>query len=154
MDEYSLQMHEVCMTLFKLMWANLGVDPEKLCSIYQDGTQGIRMNYYPPCQQADKVIGQTSHSDAIGLTLLVQVNDVQGLQIKKTNTWVPIKPIPGEIIINIGDIMESNGEYRSIEHRAVVDFHKERLPITAFHGTNFTAKVGPVADLVKEIGEQ
>ena len=50
--------------------------------------------------------------------------------------------------------IKSNGEYRSIEHRAVVDFHKERLPITAFHGTNFTAKVGPVADLVKEIGEQ
>ena len=55
------------------------------------------MNYYPPCQQADKVIGLTPHSDATRLTLLVQVNDVQGLQIKKSNTWVPIKPIPGAI---------------------------------------------------------
>ena len=117
MDEYSLQMHKVCMNLFKLKGANLGVDPDKLCSIYQDGIRGIRMNYYPPCQQADKVIGQTSHSDAIGLTLLVQVNDVQGLQIKKTNTWVPIKPIPGEIIINIGDIME-------------VTDHQTKFPLT------------------------
>ena len=48
----------------------------------------------------------------------------------------------------------SNEEYSSIEHRAIVDFHKERLSIAAFHGTNFTAKVGPLADLVKEIGAQ
>ncbi|KAJ0918485.1 putative (S)-norcoclaurine synthase [Helianthus annuus] len=27
----------------------------------------------------------------------------------------------------------SNGEYSSIEHRAVVDFEKERLSIAAFH---------------------
>ncbi|XP_027166746.1 S-norcoclaurine synthase 1-like [Coffea eugenioides] len=83
----------------------------------------------------------TPHSDATGLTLLVQVNDVQGLQIKKSNTWVPIKPIPGAIIINIGDTMEimSNGEYSSIEHRAVVDFHKERLSIAAFHSKSWSS---------------
>ncbi|CDP12976.1 unnamed protein product [Coffea canephora] len=95
MDEYPFQMHKVCMTLFGLMGANLGVDPEKLCSIYQDGVQGIGMNYYPPWQQADKVIGLTPqvtcliapHSDG-GLTLLVQVSKVEGLQIKKNNRCV------------------------------------------------------------------
>ena len=96
------------MSLFKLIEANLGLEPGKLCSIYQDGIQGIRMNYYPPCRQADKVFGASPHSDGTGLTLLVQVNDVQGLQIKKSNTWLHIKPIPGAIIINIGDIMVIN----------------------------------------------
>ncbi|XP_027101669.1 S-norcoclaurine synthase 1-like [Coffea arabica] len=156
LDEYSLQIHKVCMSLFKLIEANLGLEPGKLCSIYQDGIQGIRMNYYPPCRQADKVFGASPHSDGTGLTLLVQVNDVQGLQIKKSNTWVPIKPIPGAIIVNIGDMMEimSNGEYRSIEHRAVVDFQKERLSIAAFHNANLTAKIGPLPELVKENGAQ
>ncbi|CDP12964.1 unnamed protein product [Coffea canephora] len=125
----------VCMTLFKLIGANLGVDPDKLLQ---------------------KVIGLTPQSDATGLTLLIQVNDVQSLQIKKSNTWLHIKPIPGAIIINIGDIMiMSNGEYSSNEHRAIVDFCKERLSIAAFHRTNFIAKVvGPLVDLVKEIGAQ
>ncbi|CDP08365.1 unnamed protein product [Coffea canephora] len=156
LDEYSLQIHKVCMSLFKLIELNLGLEPGKLCSIYQDGTQGIRMNYYPPCRQSDKVIGLSPHSDGTGLTLLVQVNDVQGLQIKKSNTWVPIKPIPGAIIVNIGDMMEimSNGEYRSIEHRAVVDFQIERLSIAAFHIANLTAKIGPLPELVKENGAQ
>ena len=48
----------------------------------------------------------------------------------------------------------SNGEYRSIEHRAVVDFQKERLSIAAFHNANLTAKIGPLPELVKENGAQ
>ncbi|KAL3499847.1 hypothetical protein ACH5RR_038940 [Cinchona calisaya] len=154
LDEYSIEMNKVCISLLKLMATNLGVDSNILCSMYKDGIQGIRMNYYPPCSRADTVIGLAPHSDATGLTLLVQVSDVQGLQIKKNNTWLPIEPIPGAIIVNIGDTMEimSNGEYSSIEHRVVVDFQKERLSIAAFHSSNFTSKIGPLPDLVKENG--
>ncbi|KAK3016784.1 hypothetical protein RJ639_006457 [Escallonia herrerae] len=61
------------------------------------------MNYYPPCVHADKVMGIAPHSDAVGLTLLIQVNEVEGLQIRKDRKWVPIEPIPGAIIVNIGD---------------------------------------------------
>lgn len=88
------------------MARNLGLASEKLTSLFEDGIQGIRMNYYPPCLQANKVIGLTPHSDATGLTLLTQANEVQGLQIKKNAKWVPINPIPGAFIINVGDIIE------------------------------------------------
>lgn len=63
------------------------------------------MNYYPPCVKANEVIGIAPHSDATGLTVLLQVNEVQGLQIRKAGKWLPIKPIPGAFIINIGDII-------------------------------------------------
>lgn len=88
------------------MATNLGIEPDKLTSAFEDCNQGIRMNYYPPCTQADKVIGLTPHSDATGLTLLVQINDVQGLQIKKDGKWIPIQPLAGAIVVNIGDILE------------------------------------------------
>ncbi|XP_027081075.1 S-norcoclaurine synthase 1-like [Coffea arabica] len=154
LDEYSTELHKVCMSLFNLMAMNLGLDAKKISSLYEDCVQGIRMNYYPPCLRADKVIGLAPHSDATGLTLLVQVNEVQGLQIKKNSKWVPIKPIPGAIIINIGDVMEilSNGEYCSIEHRAVVLFQKEKLSVAAFHSPNICVKIGPLPVLVKENG--
>ncbi|PON43382.1 Oxoglutarate/iron-dependent dioxygenase, partial [Trema orientale] len=48
----------------------------------------------------------TPHSDATGLSLLLQVNDVQGLQIKKNDKWVLVKPISSAFIININDIIE------------------------------------------------
>ncbi|MBA0621526.1 hypothetical protein Godav_007138 [Gossypium davidsonii] len=43
----------------------------------------------------------------------------------------------------------SNGEYKSIEYRAVVNPEKERLSITALHYGNKNAQIGPLPDLVK-----
>ncbi|MFS7924048.1 putative (S)-norcoclaurine synthase [Helianthus anomalus] len=153
-DDYSNKLYGVSKKLFELISINLGIEPKTICKMidFENCTQGIRMNYYPPCPEARKVLGLTPHSDATGLTLLVQVNEVQGLQMKKDSKWVPIKPIPGSIIVNIGDVLEimSNGEYSSIEHRAVVDFEKERLSIAAFHSPGLEAVVGPLAELVKE----
>ncbi|RDX96310.1 Protein SRG1, partial [Mucuna pruriens] len=69
----------------------------------------------------EKVIGITNHSNLIGLTILLQVNDVEGLQLKKDGMWVPVRPFPNVfVVVNVGDILEitTNGIYRSIEHRA------------------------------------
>ncbi|KAK1374926.1 S-norcoclaurine synthase 1 [Heracleum sosnowskyi] len=153
LEEYSAKLHKISINLLKLIAENLKVETESLIGKFDpDGTQGVRMNYYPPCVQANKVLGLTPHSDATGLTLLIQVNDVEGLQIKKTQKWVPIKPISGAIVVNIGDIMEvfSNGEYSSIEHRAVVNNKKERLSIAAFHSPKTDTYIGPLPELVQE----
>ncbi|KAH7514358.1 hypothetical protein FEM48_Zijuj11G0080800 [Ziziphus jujuba var. spinosa] len=152
LDKYSWELKRVAICLLKFISKNLGLNLEKLESLFGDGRQGMRMNYYPHCVHANKVIGLTPHSDATGLTILLQVNEVQGLQIRKSGKWVPIKPIPGAFIINIGDIIEimSNGEYKSIEHRAVVDPEKERLSIAAFHSPNMSTMIGPLPELVKE----
>ncbi|KAF7102784.1 hypothetical protein CFC21_103856 [Triticum aestivum] len=45
--------------------------------------------------QADKVVGLSPHSDADLLTLVLQVNHVQGLQIKRNGSWFPVKPVEG-----------------------------------------------------------
>ncbi|PWA86604.1 S-norcoclaurine synthase 1 [Artemisia annua] len=152
LDKYSDTLYGVSMKLLKLISINLGIKPEAITKMFENCNQGIRMNYYPPCPEANKVLGLTPHSDATGLTLLVQVNDVQGLQIKKNSKWVPIKPLPGSVIVNIGDVMEimSNGEYKSIEHRAVVNFEDERLSIAAFHSPGIEAMIGPLTELIKD----
>ncbi|KAJ0959978.1 hypothetical protein J5N97_000268 [Dioscorea zingiberensis] len=121
LDQYSLELKRVTGILMKSMAKSLGV--EILADMFRDGLQSVRMNYYPPCPHASKVLGLSPHSDAVGLTLLLQVNQIQGLQIKKNGGWMPIKPLPGAFIVNIGDILEilSNGKYKSIEHRAVIN---------------------------------
>ncbi|KAM5573304.1 S-norcoclaurine synthase 1 [Rosa sericea] len=152
LDKYSQELQRVTIYLLKSISSNLGVNLEKMESMFDDGVQGVRMNYYPPCPQANKVIGLTPHSDAVGLTLLLQVNEVQGLQIRKNGKWVPVKPAVGAFIVNVGDIIEimSNGAYKSIEHRAVVNPEKERLSIAAFHSPNIGTMIGPLPDLIKE----
>ncbi|MBA0773297.1 hypothetical protein Gotri_008584 [Gossypium trilobum] len=148
-DKYSTELHKVTIYLIKRIAKNLGIDPKMLPSFFEDGAQVIRMNYYPPCVEASKVLGASPHSDATGLTLLLQVNEVEGLKIKKDEKWVSVKPIPGALIIDVGDIIE-----RSIEHRVVVNHEIERLSMVAFHNLKVGTKIGPLADLVLGFWQQ
>ncbi|CAI9095459.1 OLC1v1031413C1 [Oldenlandia corymbosa var. corymbosa] len=152
LDEYSRQLHKIFISLVQSMATNLGVEFREFVNMYLECAQGITMNYYPPCSLADQVMGFTPHSDGSMLTLLVQVGEVEGLQIRNSGKWIPIKPLPGAIIVNIADCMEimSNGEYKSIEHRAVVNSEKERISIAGFHNPSRTATISPLPGLVKE----
>ncbi|CAN1746398.1 2-oxoglutarate-dependent dioxygenase 11 [Linum perenne] len=157
LEQYSSDLEKLVLTLLNYMAINLELEPEKLLSLFNDGTQVVRMNYYPPCKESNKVMGITPHSDPGGLTLLTQVNDdVQGLQIRKDGKWVPVVPIPGAFIVNIGDMIEimSNGEYKSIEHRAVVNPNKERMSIALFHNPNMDVMIGPLPELTNEKKKQ
>lgn len=103
---YSAQVQGVATELLRAMARNLRVqDPEKMTRIA--GSQSMRINYYPPCPQAhDRVLGLSPHSDAVGLTLLLQVNPVAGLQIRRKGGWIPVNPLPGALVANIGDLIE------------------------------------------------
>jgi len=84
----------------------LKVDPKEIRELFGQGTQSTRINYYPPCPQPELVTGLNSHSDGGGLTILLQGNEMDGLQIKKDGFWIPVKPLPNAFIINLGDMLE------------------------------------------------
>ncbi|KAF8008404.1 hypothetical protein BT93_K2170 [Corymbia citriodora subsp. variegata] len=150
LDKYSSELRDVAMKILLLMAKALKMDTKEMMEQFEEGLQGIRMNYYPPCPRPELVIGLTPHSDAIGLTILLQVNEVDGLQVRKEGTWVPIKPLPNAFIVNVGDILEivTNGNYRSIEHRATVNSMKERLSVATFYSPNLEGEMGPAPSLI------
>ncbi|KAK0578103.1 hypothetical protein LWI29_005145 [Acer saccharum] len=98
----------------------------------------------------DQVIGVLPHSDFGGITILLEVNDVQGLQIKKDGLWIPIKSLPNAFIINIGGTLEilTNGTYRSIEHRVTINSLKERMSIATFCNPKMDGEIAPAPSLV------
>ncbi|KAK6797251.1 hypothetical protein RDI58_004953 [Solanum bulbocastanum] len=149
-EEYSEEVKELSIKVFKMLGKALGIDEEEVKSLFEEGVQSMRMNYYPPCPQPDKVMGIGPHSDTTGLTILLQVNEIEGLQIKKDGIWIPILPLPGAFVVNIGDNFEifSNGIYKSIEHRAVVSSEKERISIAAFHNSRLDGELGPANSLI------
>uniref|UniRef100_I1QVW5 Fe2OG dioxygenase domain-containing protein n=2 Tax=Oryza glaberrima TaxID=4538 RepID=I1QVW5_ORYGL len=110
------------------------------------------MNYYPPCLKADKVLGLSPHTDLDGLTLLLQVNDVQGLQINKDGKWFSVNALNDALIVNIGDTLEilSNGKFRSVEHRAVVHPSRERISAALFYYPCQDLAISPLPDFVKD----
>uniref|UniRef100_A0A0E0F0W5 Fe2OG dioxygenase domain-containing protein n=1 Tax=Oryza meridionalis TaxID=40149 RepID=A0A0E0F0W5_9ORYZ len=105
-DAYSSETKSLALCLFEFMAKAVGAKPESLLGIFEEQPRGLRMTYYPPCLQSDKVMGISPHSDVVGLTLLLQVNDVQGLQIKKDGKWLSVDAPNGAFIVNIGDTLE------------------------------------------------
>lgn len=106
MEEYSAEVKNLAIAIFEQFEKALGIKDGELTEIFKDGSQSMRMNYYPPCPEPEKVIGLTPHSDAVGLTILLQINEMEGLKIKKDGNWVAVTPLPNAFIVNIGDIME------------------------------------------------
>ncbi|XP_049385877.1 protein SRG1-like isoform X1 [Solanum stenotomum] len=148
-EEYADEIKKLSMKVLEILGKALGIDEKEVKSLFEEGMQSMRMNYYPPCPQPDKVMGITPHSDATGLTILLQVNETQGLQIRKDGIWIPIEPIPNAFIVNVGDAFEifSNGVYKSIEHRSVVSSEKERISVATFQSPRLDGILGPSSSL-------
>ena len=107
MEAYSAEVKHLALILLDLVGKALKINKvAKISELFERGMQAMRMNYYPPCPQPELVIGLTPHSDAGGLTILLQLNEVEGLQIKKDGMWVPVRPLPNAFTVNIGDILE------------------------------------------------
>ncbi|VVA95762.1 unnamed protein product [Arabis nemorensis] len=155
-ETYSSEVKNIAKILFAKMANVLEIKREEMEDLFDDVWQSIKINYYPPCPQPDQVIGLTPHSDAAGLTILLQVNQVEGLQIKKDGKWVVVKPLLHALVVNVGEILEiiTNGRYRSVEHRAVVNSEKERLSIAMFHSPGKETVIGPAKSLAEKHQKQ
>ncbi|KAK6270236.1 hypothetical protein POUND7_007341 [Theobroma cacao] len=152
LNQYSLELEKLAMAILVQKAEAINMNVEEMREFFEGGLQSMRTNYYPPCGEPEQVIGLSPHSDATGLTILHQVNEVEGLQVKKDGKWLPVKPLPNAFIVNIGDALEiiTNVVYRSIEHRATVNSEKERLSIATFYSPNYNGEVGPAPSLISE----
>ncbi|WMV15708.1 hypothetical protein MTR67_009093 [Solanum verrucosum] len=149
-EAYSNEIKSLAMIIVCQLAKALRIDENEMRELFSDGMQSMRMNYYPPCPEPHKTIGFSPHSDADALTILFQLDETEGLQVRNDDIWVPINPLPNALIVNIGDMMEimSNGVYKSIEHRAIVNSNKERLSVATFSTFNLDSELGPAHSLI------
>ncbi|XP_058221777.1 anthocyanin synthase [Rhododendron vialii] len=93
----------------------------------------MKINYYPKCPQPELALGVEAHTDVSALTFILH-NMVPGLQLFYEGKWVTAKCVPNSIIMHIGDTVEilSNGKYKSILHRGLVNKEKVRISWAAF----------------------
>ncbi|KAK6929373.1 LOW QUALITY PROTEIN: Isopenicillin N synthase-like, Fe(2+) 2OG dioxygenase domain [Dillenia turbinata] len=151
-EAYSAEMQRVTEEIFANLSVLMHMDHDGLKTLHGGMWQAMRMNYYPTCSRPDLVLGVSPHSDAGSITLLLQDDEIPGLQIKHYGGWVPVKPIPNAIVVNIADVTEvwSNGKYKSIEHRAVTNQEKPRMSIATFFLPNDQIKIGPLDSMVDD----
>ena len=107
------------------------------------------LQYYPPQPEdaAEDQFGVAPHTDFGVLTVLCQ-DEIGGLEIRRRDgTWAAMPPIPGTLVVNIGDLLErwSNRRYRSTVHRVINASGRERLSLVLAYDPNFETLVDPRA---------
>lgn len=133
---WDMQATKVAETVEELLSEGLGLEANKFKELTFANSRALVGHCYPYCPQPDLTVGIKSHTDPGIVTVLLQ-NQIPGLQVKhgEAEEWVDVKPLPGGLIINIGDFLQivSNGQYRSVQHRVVANSYKEpRISIVIF----------------------
>ncbi|XP_022719858.1 codeine O-demethylase-like [Durio zibethinus] len=150
LESYLSELKKLATKLFVLMAKALKIDEKEMIELFDDGFQAVRMAYYPPCPKPESVMGLVPHSDISLLTILLQVNGVDGLQIRKDGLWFPLNVIPDAFVVNVGDTLEifSNGVYHSIEHKVSTNTETERITVAFFFSPKLEADIGPSPTLI------
>ncbi|XP_030464945.1 2-oxoglutarate-dependent dioxygenase 19-like [Syzygium oleosum] len=149
--EYSGAVQKFVRGLRKGISESLGLEPGYIDEAMNmdSSLQILTANLYPPCPQPELAMGMPPHSDHGLLTILTQ-NGIGGLQVHHGGKWVKIDPIPNAFLVNTGDHLEilSNGIYKSVLHRAVVNNKATRISIVLSNGPSPDTVVMPAEQLV------
>ncbi|KAL8483268.1 hypothetical protein ACS0TY_026090 [Phlomoides rotata] len=115
--------------------------------------QFVVANHYPPCPRPDQATGLVPHTDFCLFTLLIH-NGVPGLQIEHQGQWFNVDSPKNSLLFNVADQLEifSNGRYKSLNHRALVNERSERMSIAWEYGPSKETIVSPAAALVEKDG--
>jgi isopenicillin N synthase-like dioxygenase len=106
-----------------------------------------RAIFYPPSSpdalEDRERWGVGTHSDYECFTILAQ-DDVGGLQVRNSaGRWIEATPVPGTLLINIGDMMArwTNRIYQSTPHRVLNRADRPRYSLVLFYGANHDAVI-------------
>ncbi|KAM3224718.1 hypothetical protein ACQJBY_057848 [Aegilops geniculata] len=153
MKEFASEIEKLAEKVMELMCENLGLEKGYLKRAFAGSrgpTFGTKVSSYPPCPRPDLVDGLRAHTDAGGVILLFQDDQVSGLQLLKDGAWVDVPPMRHAIVVNIGDQLEviTNGRYKSVLHRVLTRADGNRMSIASFYNPGADAVIFPAPALV------
>ncbi|KAM7265457.1 hypothetical protein ACFE04_003140 [Oxalis oulophora] len=152
-EEYVKYLHGVVNKLMKSLSVGLGLEENEMKNVVggEEAVYLLKINYYPPCPQPELALGVPAHTDTSCITILLP-NDVQGLQADRDGRWYDVKYVDKALIIHIGDQVEivSNGKYKAVLHRSIVNKDKTRISWPVFLEPPQDLEVGPHPKLVTD----
>ncbi|GLJ19085.1 hypothetical protein SUGI_0342760 [Cryptomeria japonica] len=114
-EEFRNQIFNLTEKLLEIISESLGLEKGYLKRAFAGEEKpffGTKVSHYPPCPRPDLIKGIRAHTDAGGLILLYQDDEVPGLQVLNNGNWIDVQPMQYSIVVNIGDPIQavSNGK--------------------------------------------
>ncbi|KAL1826258.1 hypothetical protein DCAR_0205329 [Daucus carota subsp. sativus] len=155
MRDFAAGIEKLAEELLDLLCENLGLEKGYLKKAFYGSkgpTFGTKVSNYPPCPKPDLIKGLRAHTDAGGIILLFQDDQVSGLQLLKDGEWIDVPPMRHSIVINIGDQLEviTNGKYKSVMHRVIAQTDGNRMSLASFYNPGGDAVIYPAPELLEK----
>ena len=132
-------------SIFSLFAIGLALPADYFEPLTRKPASVMNVNYYPATDASpgEESSGIGAHSDYEAFAMLWQ-DGVGGLQIESLEgQWEAVEPLPGALVINIGDLMQhwTNDRFRATPHRVINISGKERVSMACFGNTNYHAMI-------------
>ncbi len=145
-ERYYRTMADLAGTVMETFAVALGLSANTFVPFVDRHGSALRLAHYPavdePPQRGQLRAG--AHSDYGTLTIL-WTDGEPGLEVETVaHGWMAVDPVPGGLIVNLGDLMQrwTNDRWRSTMHRVVATGDEgRRLSIPFFHNANWDARV-------------
>lgn len=150
MGNYTKEVRRLGLELLGLIMDSLHLESTYMRDNLEHGIHMMGINCYPPCSQANAVMGIAPHSDHSIMTILLQ--SCPGLHFldPTDSRWKGVDDIKGSLQVLVGDHLEvlTNGRCKSVIHRAIPSSERTRLSIASLHSLAMDEVVEPAMELV------
>jgi isopenicillin N synthase-like dioxygenase len=139
--EYYYAARQLATTVMKVMSVGMGLGETYFDDFCTDRpSASLRLIHYPPTPQTGPLErGVGAHRDFGCVTILLQ-DSVGGLQVQdeKTGEWFDVVPVPGALVINMGNSMMrwTNHHFSAGTHRVMNFTRNERYSVPFFFNGN------------------
>ena len=134
-NEFQRRMDALSRRVMSYIALGLGLEQDYFESTFGDAPNvQMKICRYPPTGSSDE-FGVGEHSDTGYLSLLVQDNEVGGLQVKVNDMWIDAPPIAGSLVVNLGEMIQlcTRGYLLATPHRVRnTDTSRSRYSIPYF----------------------
>lgn len=106
--EYTDDVQRLALQVLELLAESLGLKPDSLAKNLKgpgNCVTSLRFHHYPRCPHPSRCLGAGAHSDRSFITILKQ-DEVGGLQVRLGEEYIDVTPVPGALVVNVGDIFE------------------------------------------------